>query len=47
MGVSTLYTIVREHEGGHGPRDEVDLNQFFIEPPSIVITPRKRRPEDK
>ena len=48
LGVSTLYNIVKEHEGGHGPRDEdeFDLNQCFVEPPSIVITPRKRRPED-
>ena len=49
LGVSTLYKIVKEHEGGHGPKDEdkFDLNQCFVEPPSIVITPRKRRPEDK
>ena len=49
LGVSTLYKIVREHEGEHGPRDkdEFDLNQCFVEPLSIVITPRKRRPEDK
>ena len=26
--------------------DEFDLNQCFVEPPSIVITPRKRRAED-
>ena len=26
--------------------DEFDLNQCFVEPPIIVITPRKRRAED-
>ena len=30
LGVSTLYKIVKEHEGGHGPREDVKCKKYSM-----------------
>ena len=39
LGVSTLYKIVKEHEGGHGPREDVKCKRTL---PDLQVELEKR-----
>ena len=39
LGVSTLYKIVKEHEGGHGPREDVKCKRTL---PDLQVKLEKR-----